>query len=369
MGNKRLLVTGGAGFIGTNFIHLALTLRPDWDIVNLDALTYAGNPAGLRDLPSELAKRHRLVHGDIRDAALLENLFKKHAFNGVIHFAAESHVDRSIFGPDAFLETNIVGTFRLLEAGRKSWEARGKNEDFRFLHVSTDEVYGSLEAQGYFTELTPYDPSSPYSASKAASDHFARAYFRTYGLPTLITNCSNNFGPYQFPEKLIPLMILNIVDQKPLPIYGDGKNIRDWIYVVDHCKALITVFEKGHPGETYNVGGGSERENIEIVELLCDLVDSNLGRSARESGRRLIRFVEDRPGHDRRYAIDFTKIRETLGWRPESTLDKGLKATVAWYLTRMDWVNSVRSGEYLKWIDRNYGRRAPAFKGRPEEEG
>ena len=357
MSSKTLLVTGGAGFIGTNFIRHVLNKRPEWRIINLDALTYAGNPANFEDLPPALSDRHQLIHGDIRDAHLLEQLFNENHFDGVAHFAAESHVDRSILGPEAFLEANALGTFRLLEASRRFWETTGKPAGFRFLHISTDEVYGSLGPQGYFTEKTPYDPSSPYSASKAASDHFVKAYYRTYGLPTVITNCSNNYGPYQFPEKLLPLIILNILEEKSLPIYGDGKNVRDWLYVIDHCEALIQVFEKGDLGETYNIGGGAERQNIEIVHLLCDLMDTRLGRSGKASSRRLIRFVADRPGHDRRYAIDASKIRNSLGWKPSYDFEKALEVTVDWYMGNMDWVNSVRRGEYLKWIEMNYDDR------------
>jgi len=329
---KNYLITGGAGFIGTNFIHHALAERPDWHIVNLDALTYAGNPANLETLDPGRAERYHFVRGNICDSALLDKLFSKYNFTGVVHFAAESHVDRSIQGPDAFVETNVTGTFRLLEACRKFRDAGKMPEGFRFLHISTDEVYGSLGPDGYFTEQTPYDPSSPYSASKASSDHFVKAYFRTYGLPTLVTNCSNNYGPYQFPEKLIPLTILNIMKEKPLPVYGDGKNVRDWLYVIDHCDALITVLEKGIPGETYNIGGGAEQENIEIVHLLCDLVDDRLGRSGSKSSRRLIQFVTDRPGHDRRYAIDATKIKTDLGWSPGHTFEDALASTVDWFL-------------------------------------
>jgi dTDP-glucose 4,6-dehydratase len=347
-----ILITGGAGFIGTNFIRLALSSKPDWSIVNLDALTYAGNPANFEDLPPDHAQRHRLVHGDIRDASLLEKLFSENSFDAVVHFAAESHVDRSIVGPEAFVDTNVMGTFRLLEASLKSWQAGNRPDGFRFLHVSTDEVYGSLGPKGYFTESTPYDPSSPYSASKAGSDHFVKAYYRTYGLPTIISNCSNNYGPFQFPEKLIPLMILNIIEEKPLPVYGDGKNVRDWLYVVDHCDALIKVLEKGKPGETYNIGGNSERQNIEIVNLLCDFLD---GRLMRKTSPNLIRFVADRPGHDRRYAIDSSKIQKDLGWRPAHKFEEALEATVDWYLNHRDWVNSVRTGDYLKWIQQQYG--------------
>ncbi|MBC2705969.1 dTDP-glucose 4,6-dehydratase [Desulfobacula sp.] len=354
---KNYLITGGAGFIGTNFIRHALTARPDWNIVNLDALTYAGNPANLENLDPGIAGRYHFVRGDICDATLLDSLFSKYIFNGIIHFAAESHVDRSIQGPEDFAQTNVMGTFRLLEACRKFRKDKKMSDEFRFLHISTDEVYGSLGPDGYFAEQTPYDPSSPYSASKASSDHFVKAYFRTYGLPTLVTNCSNNYGPYQFPEKLIPLTILNIIKEKPLPVYGDGKNIRDWLYVLDHCDALITVLEKGTPGETYNIGGGAERENIEIVHLLCDLVDDRLGRSGDKSGRWLIQFVTDRPGHDRRYAIDATKIKTDLGWTSARTLEDALESTVDWYLNNMEWVDSVQSGEYRKWIKQNYQHR------------
>jgi dTDP-glucose 4,6-dehydratase len=357
MPQTTLLVTGGAGFIGTNFVRQALTVQPDWRIVNLDALTYAGNFSNFSDLPPEKADRHRFVHGAIEDTNLLEQLFHEESFRSVIHFAAESHVDRSILGPEAFVQTNVVGTFRLLEASLKHWERTGKPEDFRFLHISTDEVYGSLGTEGYFAESSPYEPSSPYSASKAASDHFVRAYFRTYNLPILVTNCSNNYGPYQFPEKLIPLMMLNIVREKPLPVYGDGKNVRDWLYVLDHCDALFRVLEKGQPGETYNIGGGAERENIEIVHLLCDLVDARLDRTDAQSSRRLIRFVADRPGHDYRYAIDASKIKSDLGWSPKYGLEEALEATADWYLENMDWVESVQSGEYRQWIELNYEQR------------
>ena len=349
-----ILVTGGAGFIGTNFIRRALAVRLNWRIVNLDALTYAGNPANFEDLAPEQAERYRFIRGDIGDTSVIEQIFSEENIEGIIHFAAESHVDRSIRGPEKFLETNIIGTFRLLDEGLKFWKTMGRPEGFRFLHISTDEVYGSLGTKGLFTENTQYDPSSPYSASKAASDHFVNAYFRTYGLPTLITNCSNNYGPFQFPEKLIPLMILNIVEEKTLPVYGDGKNVRDWLYVIDHCNSLIKVFEQGKPGETYNIGGGAERQNIEIVYLLCDLMDKRLGRSGKKSSRSLIHFVADRPGHDFRYAIDATKIKEELGWTPHYCFEEALEDTVDWYLNHLDWVNSVRSGEYRKWIEINY---------------
>jgi len=353
----KILVTGGAGFIGTNFIRHALSIRQDWEILNFDALTYAGNPENFRDLPSGLDERYRFIQGDIGDFAFMERLFNGEEIDAVVHFAAESHVDRSILGPEAFVETNVVGTFRLLETGKKYWERSGRPEGFRFLHVSTDEVYGSLGPEGYFTEDTAYDPSSPYSASKASSDHFVKAYYRTYGLPTLITNCSNNYGPFQFPEKLIPLMILNIIEEKPLPVYGDGRNVRDWLYVIDHCEAIIRVLEKGAPGETYNIGGGAERENIGIVHLLCDILDERLSRRGGKSSRSLIRFVADRPGHDRRYAIDASKIHDRLEWKARHTFEDAILSTVDWYLNHMEWVNSVRSGEYRKWIERNYAER------------
>ena len=357
MDDKTLLVTGGAGFIGTNFIRRLLAMRPSWNIVNLDALTYAGNLANFQDLSPSLSNRHRFIHGNIRDEILLDRLFAEENFDSVVHFAAESHVDRSILGPEVFLQTNVEGTYRLLEASLKGWEKSGRPKSFRFLHISTDEVYGSLGPEGYFTESTPYDPSSPYSASKAASDHFVRAYFRTYTLPTIITNCSNNFGPYQFPEKLIPLMILNIMEEKVLPVYGDGKHVRDWLYVIDHCDGLLRVLEKGRPGETYNIGGGAERQNIDVVHLLCDLLDVRLDRSGRKASRNLIQFVTDRPGHDRRYAIDATKIKGELGWSPAHKFAEALEATMDWYLANMDWVEMVRSGEYRKWIEINYEQR------------
>ena len=357
MSAKTLLVTGGAGFIGTNFVRQILAERPQWRIVNLDALTYAGNLANFQDLAPDFAARHRFVHGAIQDSSLLDQLFTEEAFDAVVHFAAESHVDRSILKPEAFIQTNIVGTFRLLEASLKQWQSRGKSKDFCFLHISTDEVYGSLGSEGYFTESTPYDPSSPYSASKAGSDHLVKAYFRTYGLPIIVTNCSNNFGPYQFPEKLIPLMILNVMEDKPLPVYGDGKHVRDWLYVMDHCDGLVRVLEQGGPGETYNIGGGAEKQNIVVVHLLCDLIDARLQRPKSKSSRRLIQFVSDRPGHDRRYAIDASKIKRELGWSPAHDFEEALEATVDWYLLNMDWVEFVRSGEYRKWIEINYGDR------------
>lgn len=352
---RTLLVTGGAGFIGTNFVRHVLAARPNWRLVNVDALTYAGSIENFKDLPAILSERHRFVHGAVQDRRLLSELFAEEDFDGVVHFAAESHVDRSIMGPEAFLDTNVVGTVRLLEASLQQWEQKGRPEDFRFVHISTDEVYGSLGPEGWFTESTPYDPSSPYSASKAAADHFVKAYFRTYGLPAIVTNCSNNYGPYQYPEKLIPLMILHILQEKPLPVYGDGKNVRDWLYVEDHCEALFTVFEKGRPGETYNIGGEAERQNIEIVYLLCDLLDRRLGRSGKQCSRQLVRFVTDRPGHDRRYAMDTSKIRKELGWNPKHSFEEALAATVDWYLEHLAWVEARCGDEYRQWIARNYG--------------
>ncbi len=354
---KSILVTGGAGFIGSNFIRHMLLNNSEFRFVNLDALTYAGNPANLSDLAERRPERYRFVHGNISDEKLLERLFSEDEYIGVIHFAAESHVDRSIHGPLSFIETNVLGTCKLLMACTKYWEKLGRPENFRFLHVSTDEVYGSLGREGYFKETTPYDPSSPYSASKAGSDHIVRAWHRTYGIPTVVTNCSNNYGPYQFPEKLIPLIILNILESKQLPVYGDGKNIRDWLYVIDHCDALSTVFEKGKPGETYNIGGGAERCNIDVVYTLCDLLDQRLGRKSESSSRKLIHFVEDRPGHDRRYAIDSEKIRKELAWEPKYNFEAALEKTVDWYLNNKAWVKNVRSGEYRNWIEINYNQR------------
>jgi dTDP-glucose 4,6-dehydratase len=356
---KSILITGGCGFIGTNFIRHTLKTRPDWHIVNLDALTYAGNGSNLSGLPPEWAQRYQFVHGDICDAELLQGLFASRPIDAVIHFAAESHVDRSIHDPGVFIRTNITGTYTLLQASMAQWQKSSNPDAFRFIHVSTDEVYGSLGPTGYFSETTPYNPSSPYSASKAGSDHLVKAWFSTYGLPAVVTNCSNNYGPYQFPEKLIPLMILNLMEGKPLPVYGDGRNVRDWLYVIDHCEALATVLEKGQPGSTYNIGGNQERQNIEIVHLLCDRLDRKLDRAGSRSSRRLIDFVADRPGHDRRYAIDATKIKTDLGWQPTYKIETALEETIDWYLDHMDWVNTVRSGEYRNWLNTNYGNRQP----------
>lgn len=341
---KTWLVTGGAGFIGSNFVRLALK-QGNTKIINLDKLTYAGNHDSLSDLQEN--PNHIFVKGAIEDRALVLNLLREYRPQAILNFAAESHVDRSIDGPGDFIRTNIGGTFELLEAVRGYWmgisdEAKA---DFRFLHVSTDEVYGSLGATGFFTEETPYAPNSPYSASKAASDHLVRAYHHTYGLPTLTTNCSNNYGPYQFPEKLIPLMILNALAGKPLPVYGDGLNVRDWLYVEDHCGAIITVLEKGKVGEVYNIGGHNEKTNLEIVHTICDMLDIE---KPRQDGtyRQQITFVKDRPGHDRRYAIDATKIKDELGWMPEETFDTGIQKTIKWYLENSAWCENVCSGKY-----------------------
>jgi dTDP-glucose 4,6-dehydratase len=347
-----ILVTGGAGFIGSNFI-LEWFRHSDEPLINLDVLTYAGNPenlAALRDRSGYL-----FVHGDICDAALLGRLLHEHAPRAIVHFAAESHVDRSILGPAAFIRTNVEGTFQLLEAARKHHERRASGgEDFRFLHVSTDEVYGSLDFDDApFTESHPFAPNSPYSASKASSDHLVRSWFHTFGLPVLTGNCSNNYGPYQFPEKLIPLMISNALEGRPLPVYGDGRNVRDWLYVTDHCAALRRILEAGTPGETYNVGGGAEKSNLDLVHALCDLLDE-LRPDDAGGYRRLITFVKDRPGHDRRYAIDASKLARELGWRPQETFESGLEKTVRWYLDNPEWLARVKSGAYREWLGRNY---------------
>ncbi len=343
----RILVTGGAGFIGGAFVRQWLAEEAG-ELVNLDKLTYAGN---LDSLDSVLGDpRHHFVQADIGDSATVGRLLAEYSPAAVVNFAAESHVDRSIDGPGEFVETNVVGTFRLLDAVRGYWSALPPSEQaaFRFLHVSTDEVYGSLGADGYFTETSPYAPNSPYSASKAASDHFVRAYHHTYGLPTLITNCSNNYGPFQFPEKLIPLMILNAIEGKPLPVYGDGMNVRDWLFVEDHCRAIRAVLARGRVGEVYNIGGNCERTNLAIVEAICATVDRQLPGLAHAPCRSLIRFVTDRPGHDRRYAIDAGKIRRELDWRPTQDFESGLERTVAWYMANRRWVDRVTSGVYRR---------------------
>lgn len=354
-----ILVTGGAGFIGSNFVldWLAATDEP---VLNLDALTYAGNPDNLAAVRSN--PRHVFVQGDITDRALLDTLLAQHRPRAVLHFAAESHVDRSIHGPGAFMRTNVEGTFTLLEAVRAFWGSLegSAREAFRFHHVSTDEVYGSLGPQDpAFTETTPYAPNSPYSASKAASDHLVRAWHHTYGLPVLTSNCSNNYGPYHFPEKLIPLMIVNALAGKPLPVYGDGLNVRDWLYVTDHCSAIRAVLARGRPGETYNIGGWNEKANVEIVRTVCALLDE-LRPDPAGPHARLITFVKDRPGHDRRYAIDARKIERELGWRPAETFETGIRKTVRWYLEHADWVTRVQSGAYREWVDRQYGQGATA---------
>lgn len=342
---QTILVTGGAGFIGGNFV-LRQIRNGAKSIINLDALTYAGNLDTLDDIEDE--PRHHFVLGSIGDSALVDYLLQKHRPAAIINFAAESHVDRSIDSPEAFIQTNVLGTFYLLESARKYWRTLdGKEkEDFRFLHVSTDEVYGSLGATGKFTETTAYQPNSPYSASKASSDHLVRSYFHTYGLPVLTTNCSNNYGPYQFPEKLIPLIIHNALAGKPLPIYGNGLNIRDWLYVGDHCTAIARVLESGTPGEVYNIGGNNEKTNIEVVHTLCDLLDTLNPRGDGKSYREQITFVTDRPGHDARYAIDAGKIKNDLGWEPQETFETGLKKTVIWYLEHTEWCERVMDGSY-----------------------
>lgn len=342
---KRLLVTGGAGFIGSNFIRMVLRDHSDYEVINLDKLTYAGNLHSLNDIAED--PRYRFVKGDICDQGLMDELLSDEHVSGVIHFAAESHVDRSIEGPEAFITANILGTQVLLEAAKR----HALNRDgFRFVHVSTDEVYGSLGATGIFTETSPYLPNSPYSASKASSDHFARAYFETYGLPVLITHCSNNYGPYQFPEKLIPLIFHNAMNGKELPVYGDGKNVRDWIHVEDHCRGVMRVFESGVLGEVYNIGADAERENIQIVEAICDILDHKLGElEGLGSRRELIRYVKDRPGHDLRYAIDSGKIHTNLGWTPSISFEAGLEQTLEWYLQNGDWLATVMDGSYREY--------------------
>jgi dTDP-glucose 4,6-dehydratase len=343
---KTILVTGGAGFIGGNFV-LQQRATADRQIVNLDKLTYAGNLQTISTLEQD--SLHVFVQGDIGDRTLVRSLLAKHQPDAIVNFAAETHVDRSIDGPDAFIETNVVGTFNLLEATRQYWKdlAPAAQQAFRFLHVSTDEVFGSLAPDDLaFSETTPYAPNSPYSASKASSDHLVRAYCHTYGLPTLITNCSNNYGPYQFPEKLIPLMILNALEGKSLPIYGDGQNVRDWLFVEDHCRAIALVLEQGKPGETYNVGGGAERNNLWLVQQLCAILDELKPDSPHAPHANLITYVTDRPGHDRRYAIDFSKLQRELGWSPQENIESGLRKTVNWYLQNSAWCKAVTSQNY-----------------------
>ncbi|WP_396636221.1 dTDP-glucose 4,6-dehydratase [Maribacter sp. R77961] len=345
----KILITGGAGFIGSHVVRKFVKKYPNYTIYNLDALTYAGNLENLKDIDS--LPNYKFIKGDIADEMFIAKLFKEHMFDGVIHLAAESHVDRSIADPMAFVRTNVIGTVNLLNAFNCIW-----GEDFvnkKFYHVSTDEVYGSLGTEGLFTESTAYDPNSPYSASKASSDHFVRAYGETYGLPYVITNCSNNYGPYHFPEKLIPLFINNIIENKPLPVYGDGKYTRDWLFVEDHAAAIDLVFHKGKNHETYNIGGFNEWQNIDLVKLLCDVMDKKLSRPI-GSSQKLISYVKDRPGHDLRYAIDASKINKELGWKPSVTFEEGLEKTVDWYLSNKEWLNHVTSGDYKEYYKNMY---------------
>lgn len=349
---KTILITGGAGFIGSHVVRRFVKNYPDYEIYNLDKLTYAGNLENLSDIDKK--PNYHFVKGDISDAAFIDQLFQSHDFDGVIHLAAESHVDRSISNPMEFVFANVIGTVNLLNAARKSWKE--KYEEKLFYHVSTDEVYGSLDQGGYFTEETPYDPKSPYSASKASSDHFVRAYHNTYKLPVVISNCSNNYGPNQFPEKLIPLSINNIKNMKPIPVYGKGENVRDWLYVEDHAAAIDLIFHRGKTGETYNIGGNNERTNISLIYLLCEIMDRKLGRKPGESAS-LISFVKDRAGHDLRYAIDSSKLQNELGWKPSLDFAEGLEKTVEWYLSNQPWMDRIISGEYEKYYKEQYVNR------------
>jgi dTDP-glucose 4,6-dehydratase len=349
--SKTLLITGGAGFIGSHVVRLFVTKYPDYKIVNLDKLTYAGNLENLRDV--ENAPNYKFIKGDIVDAEFIQDLFAVYKFDGVIHLAAESHVDRSISNPIEFVMTNVVGTVNLLNAAKHNWKDK---QDKRFYHISTDEVYGTLGEEGLFNETTAYDPHSPYSASKASSDHFVRAYHDTYGMNVVITNCSNNYGPNHFPEKLIPLALNNILNKKPIPIYGKGENVRDWLYVIDHARAIDVVFHNGKSGETYNIGGHNEWKNIDLIRLLCKIMDKKLNRADGES-EKLITFVTDRAGHDLRYAIDASKIEKELGWKPSVTFEQGLEQTVDWYLNNKEWLQNVTSGNYQKYYEQQYHNR------------
>ncbi len=353
---QNILISGGAGFIGSNFVHHLLKTESNHKIVNLDALTYAGRLENLDDLPQN--NNHLFVKGDICDSQIVSSLINDHKIDTIVHFAAESHVDRSIIGPAKFIQTNIIGTFTLLEAARKYWleEKQIPLAQIRFHHISTDEVFGSLEpVDPAFTETTPYSPRSPYSASKASSDHLVRSYFHTYGLPVTITNCSNNYGPRQFPEKLIPLVILNAISGKEIPVYGDGAQIRDWLYVEDHCKAIVRVIKHGNTGQTYNIGGNNQYTNLQVIHKICEILDRRFPKSQNAPHSKLIQFVADRPGHDRRYAMDIGKIQTELSWKPDESLESGLEKTIDWYLEHPDWVKSIQQRQdYQGWLDQNY---------------
>ena len=350
---KKILITGGVGFIGSNFIHYLFANVKDFFIINLDKLTYAGNLENLKHIEKKYFHNYKFIHGDICDQELVNSIFKEYNPQYVINFAAESHVDRSILGPSEFIQTNIIGTFILLEVARKYWKDK---KDILFHHISTDEVYGSLKDEGFFYENTPYDPRSPYSASKASADHLVMAYYHTYRIPVTISSCSNNYGPYQFPEKLIPLMINNMLEEKPLPVYGDGKNIRDWLYVEDHCRGIWEIIKKGTRGETYNIGGENEWTNIDLLNMLCEKVAQHTNKE-KKYYKKFITYVKDRAGHDRRYAINCDKIKKELRWKQTVNFEEGLEKTVKWYLSNKEWINNIKSGEYKKWIEKNYNKR------------